>query len=301
MRKIYWLSLLFLYLQVVGLGYSQEYSQGFLSGGNNMTLVTVDGFEKEGDWVVKYSKYRSKNWSDDLSKAYESGDKWLKWLKLDDFQGKNKYNILPQHIQMNSVLSQEKTILGIRGKWDREAYNWFVLEPRDIRASSGLSDDSLSLVADKDNGYLPIGKKWDRDVNPNFIWMPGKVKDIFIFVWSGDYDYKLEAHFQDYKGNEYVVPIGDLNYKGWRSLGARIPRAMMQTQKRVPSSQPLKFLRFKVTSGKDADPKDVYVYVDYFHVTADIYREIFFGVDLKNVDNIWSEEGGGESVGANEN
>ena len=254
----------------------------------NMTLITVDSFEEPGNWVVKYSKYRSKNWIDDLEQPYEEAQKWLRWLNADAYVG--MHHILPQHIKTNNMLSKERGVLGIRAKWDIQAYNWFILEPNNIRLASGLSEDALRLVADKNRGYLPREHKWDPKVQPNFIWMPEKVRDIFLFVWSGFYDYTVEAHFQDYKGNEYIVPMGNLKYKGWRSLSAQIPFRIVQTRKKVPSGQPLKFLRFKVISGKQSDHKGMYVYMDYFHAISNTYRDTFLGADLKYIDDFWDKK-----------
>ncbi len=259
----------------------------------NLITMTIDGFETKGDWTIKFSKFRSKNW--DGGKEREDSNKWIRWLSP---VGKTKReHILPDGVLKNSALKSENTILAIKGKWDFPSFNWFVLEPSKIRMSKDGSKRWLQLVTKK-NSLLPRRIEHNNKVHPNFIWITGKLKEAYVYVWGGNFNYDLEAHFQDYKGNDFILPISNLSYKGWKNLKITIPIALRQTRHKIPNTQPLKFLRFKVISDPYEDPSEFYMYIDYFHAIVDTYEQSFFGEELQFVEDYW---GNGKSDDTKDN
>ncbi len=249
-----------------------------------IVINTVDDFETPGEWVAKFSKFRSKNWEDSAKKPFQDSNAWIKWLNSSSYK---KGSILPEAVQKNPYLrDKEKTILAVRGKWDVSGYNWLVIEPNAIRPSKEYSLDWLRLVA-KNKTFKPMRTKWDKSVNPNFIWLSGNTKHLYIYVWGGNYNYKIECHLQDYMGNTHSIPFGDLNFKGWRKMRISIPFHIKQKSKSLPSVRPLKFLRFKIIADPYENPSEFYTYFDYFHVVTDIYEESYVGEELQFVYNYW--------------
>lgn len=262
----------------------------------NIITLTIDGFETPGEWVIKFSKYRSKNWDNDLTKEFEDSNTWLKWIGTDTHK---REEILPDAVQKNAALTEkEKTILAIKGKWDFPGYNWFVLEPNNVRPAKDALTDWLALVA-RDKTWEPRKLSWDAKYNSNFIWLTGKTKSVSVYVWGGNFKYNLEAHFQDFKGNTFILPLSSLNYKGWRNLRTSIPNAFRQSQHRLPNTQPLKFMRFKVISDPYEDPWNFYMYIDYFHAIADTYEPSFFGEELQFVEKYWNQGNAGNNTATN--
>ncbi len=266
----------------------------------NIITMTVDGFEEKGAWVIKFSRFRAKNWRGDQKGEREPSNNWIKWLEASDNPPYLREELLPDGVQKNTTLKEsEKTILAIRGKWDFPGYNWFVLEPNNIRPAKDLLKKWLRLVAksEKDE-YRPKRLEWKKGIHPNFIWMTGKIKQMLIYVWGGNFNYSMETHFQDYKGNEFVLPVTKLNFKGWRNIKVVIPNAIRQSQHMTPNTQPLKFMSFKVISDPYADPTEFYMYLDYFHAITDTYEPSYFGEELQFVENYWGDAaatGGGNN------
>jgi len=254
----------------------------------DIVTMTVDGFEVPDEWVIKFSKYRSKNWDNDLKKDYEESKKWMKWVGTSKDKNKRE-EILPDGVAKNVYLkSKENTILAIRGRWDFPGKNWLVLEPNNIRPSKEYLKNWLRLVADEKT-FKPKRQEWADGVNPNFIWLPGKVKSMALYVWGGNFDYDMECYVQDYKGNEYVLPIGNLKYKGWKKQEITVPSNIEQYRGQVPNTQPLKFIRFKLTANPYENPNEFYAYLDYFHAVTDIYEPNYYGEELQFVENYWGE------------
>ncbi|MDH4129678.1 MAG: flagellar filament outer layer protein FlaA [Spirochaetota bacterium] len=261
----------------------------------NIITMTIDGFEKPGEWILKFSKFRSKNWDNDVKKEFEDPNKWLKWLKVEDKSPLRAEEILPDGVQKNMTLKEtEKTILSIKGKWDFPGFNWLMIEPSNVRPAKQALTDWLRLVA-KDNTYFPRRLDWSKENHPNFIWLSGKAKELLIYVWGGNFDFNIEAHVQDFKGNDFILPMGNLNYKGWRNLKIPLPYNLRQSRHSVPNTQPVKFLRFKVYSDPKVDPSEFYMYLDYFHCHTDTYEPSFFGEELQFVENYWGERSATET------
>lgn len=254
----------------------------------DLVTMTIDGFESPGEWVIKFSKFRSKNIAGDQTQpAEDDQNKWLKWLASDSYK---REELLPDGVRKNAYLQgKEETILAIRGHWDFPGYNWLALEPSNVRPSKENLVKWLRLVADENWHPKRREAKWDRETGPNFIWLPGKVKELYVYIWGGNFNYDVEAHFQDFKGNDYILPVANLNYSCWRKHRIRIPSYIRQSRHTVPRTQPLKFLRFKVISNPYEDPSEFYMYIDYFHAYTDIYEPSCLGEELQFVENYWGE------------
>lgn len=266
------------------------YSQGFMGRDETRNLIrmTVDGFESPEEWIAKFSKYRSKNWESDLSKEYEPSSRWIRWLSGEKFDSEV---LVPSGVQKNVNLQDtEKGILALRGRWNFSGYNWMAIEPNAIRPAKQALLNWLRLVTRQDQeGFKPLDQNWKEENHSPFIWLSGQVQELFVYVWGSNYDYELELHLQDYKGDEHILPVGNLNYRGWKNLRIPIPSYIPQTDQGLPGTRPLKFLRFVIRSNPNEENLIFYAYMDYFHALTDIYEPRFFGEELQFVQKYWSE------------
>ena len=81
--------------------------------------------------------------------------------------------------------------LGVAMLFDRKEYNWVDVIPG---KKSGSGDDAT---------YEPVE-----------LPLPGRVKALDMWIWSGNFDYYIEAFIRDYKGIVHTLPMGNLSHVG---------------------------------------------------------------------------------------
>ena len=101
--------------------------------------------------------------------------------------------------------------LGVAMLFDRKEYNWIDLIP------------GKKNINGSDVTYEPVE-----------LPLPGRVKMLDMWIWSANMDYYMEAYVRDYKGMVYTIPMGDLNFVGWKNLRINIPEGIPPVPK-IPS------------------------------------------------------------------
>ena len=158
-------------------------------------------------------------------------------------------------------------VLGVNGKFDRLGYNYIEFIP-DRRNEDG------EFVG------IPI---------------PGRCKLLDLWVWGSNHNYYLEAHLTDYRGITHVLPLGDLNFAGWRNLKTEIPPYIPQGRTHIPQLRPLSLVKLVMWTRPTEKVDNFFVYLDQIKVLTDMFVSRFDGDELADpelVDEIWSTEGG---------
>lgn len=112
-------------------------------------------------------------------------------------------------------------------------------------------------------------------------WIPGKTQSLDVWVWGGNFDYRMEIILENRKGYSLTYDLGSLTYLGWRNLSVRIPTSALQFQSYVPSQEGLKFLNFRFWSSPETKTDSFTVLLDYFQAVTDTYRENYDGSDVE--------------------
>jgi len=169
--------------------------------------------------------------------------------------------------------------LGLALLFDRKEYNWVDIVP----GTKSGSGDSVTYA-------------------PKELPLPGRVRMLDMWVWSGNYDYYLEAYVRDFKGIVHILPMGDLNHVGWKNFRVNIPNNIPQSKKYLPKRENLTLVKFRiwtrptevVASPTKADAtqmeKAVYFYFDQLKVLTDTFETLFDGdtlMDAKVIEDIW--------------
>ena len=152
--------------------------------------------------------------------------------------------------------------LGIWGRFDRRGYNWIDLYP---------------VAGDTDEPYE--------------IPMPGRLTNIDMWVWGSNLNYYIEAYFRDYRGIVHSVPLGDLNYTGWRNLSAQIPPHIPQGRRIQPLLASLKFVKFRIWTTPNEQVSDFYIYFNNFKILTNTFENLFDGDELADpvrVQELWA-------------
>ena len=155
--------------------------------------------------------------------------------------------------------AQNAKSLSVAMLFDRKEYNWIDIIP-------GTKDKPIELP------------------------LPGRVKMLDLWVWSGNFNYYLEAFVRDYRGIVYTIPMGDLTFVGWKNLRINIPDNIPQSKKYLPRREGLTLVKFRIWTrpnevvvipGTEAatDPLDKAVKFNFntIKVLTDTFESLFDG------------------------
>ena len=108
----------------------------------------------------------------------------------------------------------------------------------------------------------------------------GITKTITVWVVGRNYNHELYIILQDFFGNRYELPMGKLNFQGWKKLSVAVPpqnpdgqSGIVQRNFHYNSHMGLKVLGFKIA----CDPMEAYgtyyVYFDDLRAVTDLFAE----------------------------
>ncbi len=158
---------------------------------------------------------------------------------------------------------EEARSMAVAMLFDRKEYNWIDIVP-------GAEGKAIELP------------------------LPGRVKMIDMWVWSGNFDYYIEAFVRDYRGVVYTIPMGDLSFVGWKNLRINIPDNVPQAKKYLPKRQGLSLVKFRIwtrptevvvipgTEGQDQVDRAVKFYFNNIKILTDTFESLFDGDSLSN-------------------
>ncbi|MFP4364314.1 MAG: flagellar filament outer layer protein FlaA [Spirochaetia bacterium] len=158
---------------------------------------------------------------------------------------------------------EELRCLGVHGRFDRQGYNYIELIPT------------------------------DEDENPAPVELPGQVRTLDVWVWGSNYDYYLEAHVLDHRGINHVLPLGNLDFVGWRNLSVDVPGTIPQASANIPGLNPLRLTKIVIWTRPRERVNDFYVYIDHIKVLTDVFLDRYDGDDLgdpERMDELWNAE-----------
>jgi len=165
----------------------------------------------------------------------------------------------------------------------------------------------LGSMSEKSTNSLAISVLFNRKAY-NFFdlipatqkWIPGKTQSLDLWVWGGNFGYRMEMILEDRQGYTHIYDLGSLNYLGWKNLSVRsIPASALQFQSYVPSQEGLKFLNFRFWSDPNTKTESFTVLLDYFQAVTDTFRESYDGSDVGKA--LLEEQNAGTTGGAAEN
>ena len=169
----------------------------------------------------------------------------------------------PRQLFGNNPNNLDLRSLGIWGRFDRRGHNWIDVYP--IETGTGQE------------GEPPI---------PFEIPMPGRIRNVDIWVWGSNLNLRLEAYFRDHQGLIHVIPMGTLEFSGWRNMTATIPGYIPQTRRVQPVYAGLSFVKFRIWTAPNERVDNFFVYFNQFKVLTDTFETLFDGNDLADPDTV---------------
>ena len=225
--------------------------------------------------IQDFSNPDAQNWFVMGSKFATKGFPQIAWAKA-----------WPQSVFGTNVGNKDLRSLGVAMLFDRQEYNWVDIIP----GTKG---------SDPNGGWVP-----------KELPLPGRVKMLDLWVWSGNYDYYLEAYVRDYQGIVHTIDMGDLNFVGWKNLRINIPDSVPQSRKYLPKKEPLSLVKLRIwtrptelvviptTDPKASDmDKAVKFYFSNIKVLTDTFETLFDGDNLTDpalMQSTWGNASSGK-------
>lgn len=150
--------------------------------------------------------------------------------------------------------------LGVHAKFDRKSYNFIEIIP-------AAKDSSGKLV-------------------PKSIPIPGRVKNIDMWVWGANFNYTLYAHLRDFQGVDHVIRMGSLLFAGWKNLSAPISGAIPQARQYIPRFAGLELTKLVIWTAPDEKVDDYYFFINDINCITDLFETRFDGEDLADPDSL---------------
>ena len=119
-------------------------------------------------------------------------------------------------------------VLGIQFKFNRQGDNWVDIIP--MAAAEGGEGD----------------EEGGDGESPYEIPFRGVVSRIDMWVWGAGYYYQLEVLLRDCYGRVHALPMGTLNYEGWRNLSVNVPTNLPQTSRYLGDEHNMRFVAFRI-------------------------------------------------------
>ncbi|MBN1835460.1 MAG: flagellar filament outer layer protein FlaA [Spirochaetales bacterium] len=154
---------------------------------------------------------------------------------------------------------EELAVLGLHGKFLRKGYNYVEIVP-----GTGEGDN----------------------FEPKPIPIPGRAHYLDLWVWGSNHAYLLEAHVRDFQGIDHVLPIGSIQFTGWKNLQVKVPGSIPQAWQYLPRRQGLDLTKLVLWTQPIEKVDDFYLYIDQIKVTTDVFETFFDGFNLTEAEKL---------------
>jgi hypothetical protein len=157
-------------------------------------------------------------------------------------------------------------VLGIKGGFERKGYNYLEI--------------------------IPVKKDEEGKIKSYPIPLPGMVKQVALWVWSGDFNYYIEVFVEDENGVNHRLYLGDMNFEGWKSLIVNVPSAIPQSRRSIIKNKALLLTKIVIWTRPQERVNDFSAYFDQLKVNTDTFITKFDGDELadpEEVNRIWTE------------
>ncbi len=130
------------------------------------------------------------------------------------------------------------------------------------------------------------------------IYFNGVVDTIGLWVWGGNFNYSLDLCVKDLNENIHRLPVGMLNFIGWKYFEVKMPHFIPQQRRTLPATAPLQFVKFIVNSAKDETNRAFYLYIDDITYTGKDPNDLDFDgnefIDADVIEAIWDSSSSSE-------
>jgi hypothetical protein len=105
------------------------------------------------------------------------------------------------------------------------------------------------------------------------IAVPGITKTISVWVVGRNANHRLMVVISDQFGNTAYLPMGTLNFTGWRELVVAVPPNIVQRNARYANREGIRIMGFVIEPELSEAFGEYYVYFDGLRATTDLFAE----------------------------
>ena len=163
---------------------------------------------------------------------------------------------MPHAVKVMNENSEGAKFLGVQVKFNRRGDNWLDIVP---------------------------SKQGQNGLEPYEIPFKGNIARLDLWVWGAGYYYDLEVLVRDCYGRVHTLPVGVLNFKGWKNLSVSIPKSIPQSSAYINAGKEMKFVAFRVRTRPTEHVEDFYIFIDQFKALTDMHKDSYDGYELANM------------------
>ncbi|THB67927.1 MAG: flagellar filament protein FlaA [Spirochaetaceae bacterium] len=155
--------------------------------------------------------------------------------------------------------------------------------PADKRPIEGEEEANIQ---DQDEYVVGVKAYFYRRANTSLsilanrpLVVPGIAKTISVWVVGRNFNHELSVVIQDHFGNRAILPMGKLNFSGWKELTVPVPTHIRQRDVHYSALTGIQILGFVVRPALEETYGSYYIYLDDLRVVTDLFAEEARDVD----------------------
>jgi hypothetical protein len=225
--------------------------------------------------ALSIAQEKTVNLESRVLESFDPNDRTTEWLVrgskfvTEGFPKKAYAEAWPEALYGANRENRELEVLGAHFRFNKQGYNYIE--------------------------FIPVTENDQGEMVPNPLPIPGRARQLDLWVWGSDFDYYLEAHLEDHRGMVHTLKLGNLDFVGWRNLRIGIPGYIPQSADHVPYLKGLRLVKLVLWTKPTESVQDCYVYLDQIKVLTDMFIDRFDGDALAQpgkVQDIWGEAEG---------
>lgn len=167
------------------------------------------------------------------------------------------FNDIPRPVRIMNGNDEKAKSLGIWFKFNRKGDNWIDIFPT---------------------------KDGEKGKEPYEIPFKGNIHRFDMWVWGAGYYYDLEIIVRDCEGRTHTLPMGLLNFNGWKNMHVTVPTNIPQSSKYLGNKRKMSFVAFRIRTRPSERVDDFKIFFDEFKALTDVAFSSYDGYELSNAE-----------------
>lgn len=143
-----------------------------------------------------------------------------------------------------------------------------------------VADETAAGIAEADKFALGVKAEFFGRANTTIsvepsrpIAVPGIAKLISVWVIGRNFNHVLKVVVEDNFGNRCVLPMGKMNFSGWKKLTVAVPPNLVQRNPHYSNLLGIKIIGFVVEPELTETYGNYFIYFDDLRVVSDLFSE----------------------------
>ncbi len=197
-----------------------------------------------------------------------------------------------QNPEQTGVVTAQQKLKEISVSKMEDAGFWYGVFPADngimeIRSFPGgplekeaIPDEEANGIAEPDENVVGAKVSFYRRGVIDFTLKPirplpieGITKTVSVWVAGRNSNHRMELLVTDHFGNDAIIPMGKLNFSGWKKLTVTIPPNIIQRNYHYADRMGISIVGFNIKCDIDETYGRYYVYFDDIRAVTDLFAE----------------------------